>query len=94
MKSSIEKVLNPLGAYFLASNQRITVEANYLLIFLETKSSYKLVWKFLKINEQANWFSPLFNHYRTTTTTEETLLVEFWTIESIKHQTVRRDNKI
>lgn len=90
MKSSIEKVLNPFGAYFLASNQRIKVEANYLLIFLETMSRYK----FLKINEQANWFSPLFNHYRTKITTEETLLVEFWTIESIKHQTVRRDNKI
>lgn len=94
MKSSIEKVLNPFGTYFLASNQRIKVEANYLLIFLETMSRYKLVWKFLKINEQANWFSLLFNHYRTTITTEETLLVEFWTIESIRHQTVRRDNKI
>jgi len=72
-----------LGFISLPPTKEFKVEAYCLLIFLKTMSKYKLVWKFLKINEQAIWFSPLFNHYRTTTTVEETLL-EFWTIESIK----------
>lgn len=55
MKSSTEKVLNPLWVFFFASHSGIKVEAYCLIIFLKTMSRYKLVCKFLKINEQAIW---------------------------------------
>lgn len=93
MKPSTEKALNPFWLlYSFTSN--LKVEAYCLLTFLKTMSRYKLVWKFLKVNVEAIWAFPLFHHYTTTTTFEETLLVTFWTIKTINQIVSRETTKI